>query len=53
MKKSISTDKAPKAIGPYSHAVVINNMVYTSGQLGMNENGVLRDTSAGADKKGD
>ncbi|MEG0387936.1 MAG: RidA family protein, partial [Niameybacter sp.] len=29
------TDKAPKAIGPYSQAVVVGEMVYTSGQLGL------------------
>lgn len=34
--KHINTDSAPKAIGPYSHAVVVNNMVYTSGQVAMN-----------------
>ncbi len=31
MKKIISTQKAPAAIGPYSQAVVVDNMVYTSG----------------------
>lgn len=31
--QSISTDKAPAAIGPYSQAVVANGMVYTSGQI--------------------
>ena len=31
--KKISTDKAPAAIGPYSQAMVINNMVFTSGQI--------------------
>lgn len=45
MKKSVFTDKAPKAIGPYSQAVIVNGMVYTSGQLGMDENGVLKDTT--------
>lgn len=29
----IETDKAPKAIGPYSQAIVVGNMVYVSGQL--------------------
>ena len=33
MKKTISTDQAPKAIGPYSQAVEINGMVYTSGVI--------------------
>ena len=31
MKKTISTDKAPAAIGPYSQAIEVNGMVYTSG----------------------
>ena len=31
MKKVISTDKAPAAIGPYSQAIEVNGMVYTSG----------------------
>ncbi|MCI5822857.1 MAG: RidA family protein [Lachnospiraceae bacterium] len=31
MKKVISTDKAPAAIGPYSQAIEVGNMVYTSG----------------------
>ncbi len=33
MKKAISTDKAPKAIGPYSQAVEIGGLVFCSGQL--------------------
>ena len=31
MKKVISTDKAPAAIGPYSQAIEVKGMVYTSG----------------------
>lgn len=47
MKRVIHTDKAPQAIGPYSQAVVCNGMVYASGQLGMNAEGVLQgDTAA-------
>ena len=34
--KRISTDKAPRAIGPYSQAVVSGNLVYTSGQIAIN-----------------
>ncbi len=34
-QKIISTEKAPKAIGPYSQAVRIENMVFTAGQLGL------------------
>ena len=33
MKEIIATDKAPKAIGPYSQGVKANGMVFTSGQL--------------------
>ena len=33
MKKIISTDKAPSAIGPYSQAIIANGMLFTSGQL--------------------
>ena len=33
MKTIISTDKAPAAIGPYSQAIDLGNMVITSGQL--------------------
>ena len=33
MLKMISTEKAPAAIGPYSQAVVVNKMLYTSGQI--------------------
>ena len=33
MKKVIATDKAPAAIGPYSQAIEVNGMVYTSGSI--------------------
>ena len=33
MKKIISTDKAPKAIGPYSQAIKANGFVFISGQI--------------------
>lgn len=33
MKKIISTPKAPAAIGPYSQAIVVDNMVFTSGMI--------------------
>ena len=35
MQKKINTDKAPGALGPYSQAVEIDQLVYTSGQLGI------------------
>ena len=31
--KVISTTKAPAAIGPYSQAIRVGNLVYTSGQI--------------------
>ena len=33
MKKHINTEKAPKAIGPYSQAVEANGFLYVSGQI--------------------
>ena len=33
MKKVISTDKAPAAIGPYSQAIEVNGMIFTSGVI--------------------
>ncbi len=35
MRKTVATEKAPAAIGPYAQANVIGNFVFTSGQLGM------------------
>ena len=35
MKKIISTDNAPSAIGTYSQAVLINNFLYVSGQIAL------------------
>lgn len=32
--KTVSTEKAPAAIGPYSQATAFNGMVFVSGQLG-------------------
>nr|WP_293993655.1 RidA family protein [uncultured Fusobacterium sp.] len=34
--KVINTTKAPKAIGPYSQGFIIDNIVYTSGQIPVN-----------------
>jgi 2-iminobutanoate/2-iminopropanoate deaminase len=33
MKKVISTDQAPKAIGPYSQAIECNGLLFVSGQI--------------------
>ena len=35
MKTAVSTPKAPAAIGPYSQAVRIDNLLYTSGQVAL------------------
>ena len=35
MKKVISTSNAPAAIGPYSQAIQVGNMLFMSGQLGI------------------
>ncbi len=35
MIKKISTENAPAAIGPYCQAMVVNGMLFTSGQLGL------------------
>ncbi len=34
-KKIVSTEKAPKAIGPYSQAIRTENLVFTAGQVGI------------------
>jgi 2-iminobutanoate/2-iminopropanoate deaminase len=33
MKKKISTEKAPQAIGPYSQAIQLGNLLFVSGQI--------------------
>jgi len=35
MKQIISTDKAPKAIGPYSQAIKANGFIFTAGQIAL------------------
>ena len=35
MPQAVTTDQAPKAIGPYSQAQKVGNLVYTAGQLGL------------------
>lgn len=34
-KTIISTDKAPKALGPYSQAIRIEGLIFTAGQVGL------------------
>ncbi len=33
MQTKITSDKAPKAVGPYSQAIISNNFVFTAGQI--------------------
>lgn len=49
--KFIQTDKAPAAIGPYSQAVVVNGMVYTSGQIALTPEGIMLENDVVAQTK--
>ncbi len=40
----VSTINAPQAIGPYSQAIIINNMIFTSGQIPLLPNGDFLDS---------
>ncbi|WP_039880061.1 RidA family protein [Listeria fleischmannii] len=52
MKEKVHSDKAPQAIGPYSHAVKANGFVFTSGQIGVNpETGELQEGIANQTKQ--
>ena len=44
--KKVSTDKAPKAVGPYSQAIVSGNLIFLSGQLGVDKYGNLGENIA-------
>ena len=51
MKKQIKTANAPQAIGPYSQGIVIEKLIFTSGQIAINpktntltEGGVIEQT---------
>ena len=35
MASKIQTEKAPQAIGPYSQATVVGNLIFTSGQIAL------------------
>lgn len=39
--KFISTKEAPEAIGPYSQAVEVNGLIYTSGQIALMPDGTM------------
>lgn len=57
--KIISSDKAPKAIGPYSAAVLSGQTLFMSGQLGIDaangnlEEGIARQTKRALDNLGE
>ncbi len=40
--KYVATDNAPAAIGPYSQAIIANEMVYTSGQIALTTDGLIK-----------
>lgn len=35
--KTFNSNNAPNAVGPYSHAVIYNNLIFLSGQIGLNK----------------
>ena len=42
MSSKVQTNKAPAAIGPYSQAVIVGNLIFTSGQIPLNpETGLI------------
>ncbi len=47
----VKTDKAAAAIGPYSQAVRLENMIFTSGQIGLKSDGVLVEGGVVAEAK--
>ena len=49
MKKIITTNKSPQAIGPYSQAILSNKTLYISGQISISENGELIKGKIGKD----
>ena len=42
--EKIYTSKAPEAIGPYSQAIKVGNMIFTSGQIALTPEGKFLDT---------
>ncbi|MEK3888936.1 RidA family protein [Bacillus sp. FSL K6-3431] len=39
--RSVSTNKAPAAIGPYSQGIIVNNMFFSSGQIPLTSEGTI------------
>ena len=48
MKKTISTENAPAAVGPYSQAVEVDRLVFCSGQIPLDQTGKLAEGGIGA-----
>lgn len=44
MAEVIATTKAPAAIGPYVQGQIVGNLVFVSGQLGLNPDGTMPET---------
>lgn len=36
MLKKVATDKAPSAIGPYSQGIIVDKLLFSSGQIALN-----------------
>lgn len=48
MKKLIATERAPRAVGPYSQAIIAGDLVFCSGQIGLDpQSGQLVGPGAG------
>ncbi len=39
--RTVSTNQAPAAIGPYSQGIVVNNLFYSSGQIPLTPEGMM------------
>ncbi len=44
MKEAIKSENAPAAIGPYSPAVRVGNLLFISGQIGLDRDGNMKET---------
>lgn len=41
LKQPVHSNKAPAALGPYSRGIITGNLIFCSGQTGINEDGIL------------
>ncbi|WP_066074806.1 2-iminobutanoate/2-iminopropanoate deaminase [Neobacillus soli] len=39
--KTVQTNQAPAAIGPYSQGIIVNNLFYSSGQIPLTAEGIM------------